>query len=177
MNLLRAPSSQEFILSGKLDVAILEAARKNLHFLVAAGILPDPHGQIRKAADEPETAPVLPASSAVEPLPRARPTYRRAVRTGSDPDASRVGKSTVQTTVEELTEKPRPDDMLPAISQMPAYQNRRAEGVETTLWQLDADIIDYNLSTGGDYVLVLQGPMGRTMRAACPDPDPRFVDP
>src|SRR5712692_8520187 len=66
-----------------------DTARKNLGFLVKAGFLPDPKGQIQELASEPEDTPVLPAPSAVEPVHRA-PVYRWPVRSGTDPDASLV---------------------------------------------------------------------------------------
>ncbi len=150
-----------------------ETAQKNLIFLVKAGFLPDPEGHIKQLADAPEETPVLPASSAVEPpQPGSRPpSYRWPVRTGSDPDAHLVEAKPVPATVEELVAQPRPADMLPVSQYFQAYQNRRAEGVERTIYRVEATIIASRFTMGQNYYLILQGASGETMIASCPHPD------
>lgn len=61
---------------------------------------------------------------------------RRAVMNGVDPDARRVKEKPVRTTVEKMLDQPRPLDL--GFSELnPEYAEHRAEGVETTIWELD----------------------------------------
>jgi hypothetical protein len=155
-----------------------ETARKNLEFLVNAGFLRDPEGKIKELANEPTETPVLPAAGAGEwvSAPTRPGVFRWAVRTEADPEASLVQETPVAATVEELIVKPRPDDM-PGAAPNPAYQNDRAEGVERTVYQVEASLVGCRLEASGNFHLNLQGTTGKTMIAICPDPDPRFVDP
>jgi hypothetical protein len=154
-----------------------EIALKNLKFLVTMGFLPDRKGAIE--ALEPEDTGVLPAPGAVAPpQPGSGPAeYRWSVRTGSDRDASFVNDERVPTTVEELAQQPRPRGLRPAIRRFPAYQNRRAEGVERTVYVLEATIVGCKLMISQNFHLILKGDSGQTMIASCPHPDPHFVDP
>jgi hypothetical protein len=152
-------------------------ALNNLKFLVKMGFLPHLKGAIDEL--DPEDTGVLPASVAVEPPPPGArpPEYRWPVRTGSDRDASLVNDKPVPTTVEELVEQPRPDDMQPATRRFPAYQNHRAAGVERTIHVLEATIVSSKLMISQNFHLILQGDSGQTMIGSCPHPDPAFVDP
>ena len=112
---------------------------------------------------------------------------RWPVKTGTDPDVGKVGKNVqkgvslgagagiVPTTVEELIRIPRSADMLPATGDFPQYQEKRKEPVETTIWQIEADITALKLEADGDYHLVLQGTSGETMIGEIPTPHPPFV--
>ena len=57
----------------------------------------------------------------------------------------------------------------------PEFQAKRAAPVETTIWQVEADIVGIKLETDGDYHLVLQGASGEFMVAEIPTPNPPFV--
>ncbi|HYL16761.1 MAG TPA: hypothetical protein VEV41_27240 [Terriglobales bacterium] len=152
-----------------------ETAQKNLEFLVSAGFLPDPEGKIKELAKRPADTPVLPARGGAPQMKSRAPVFRWKVRTGSDPDASLVKETPVRTTVEELAAKPRPADMKTPTEIYPAYQHRRAEGVERTIHEVEAVIVACKLQMSGSYHLDLKGETGRTMIANCVDP--RFVDP
>jgi len=54
------------------------------------------------------------------------------------------------------------------------YQNRRAEGAERTIYEVEAVIVACKLQMSGSYHLNLKGGTGWTMIANCVDP--RFVD-
>ena len=151
-----------------------ETAQKNLQFLVGAGFLPDPSGRIRDLETRPADVPVLPARRVAQSMPHA-PVFRWSVRTGADPDASRVQDTPVRTTVEELAAQPRPTNMKAPTEAYPAYQERRAEGVETTIYEIEAVIVSHKLQTSGSYHLTLRGKSGQTMIANCVEP--RLVGP
>jgi hypothetical protein len=102
---------------------------------------------------------------------------RWPVKTGTDPDVTRVEPRIVPTTVEEMVSIPRPDDMPLPTQNYPAYQQHRSSPVETTIWRIDADIIALKQETDGDYHLVLQGASGETMIGEIPTPRPPFVQP
>jgi hypothetical protein len=162
----------QIIATGKL-----EAATENLDFLLDAGILPDPKGLIRAANSGGRTA-VLPARGGGEEWWSApiRPGKARwNVRTGSDPDAIHVKDICLKTTIEQLVKEPRPQDMPKPNAAYPEYQNRRAEGVERTIYQLEADIVSCKLESNGSFHLTLQGETGATMIATCPNPEPPFL--
>ena len=155
-------------------------ARKNLEFLVDVGFLADPKGRIKALREKPENTPVLPGRSTSKgwwSAPMRPGKHRWGVKTGSDPDAALVETTPVKTTVEKLAKEARPADMLPGTDVFPAYQNRRAEGVERTVYLVEAEIISCRLETSGNFHLTLQGKTGQTMIANCPNPDPEFVDP
>jgi hypothetical protein len=102
---------------------------------------------------------------------------RWPVKTGTDLDVQRVVQRIVPTTVEEMIRFPRPNDMPSPTNDYPAYQNRRAAPVETTIWQIDAVITALKQEADGDYHLVLQGASGETMIGEIPTPRPPFVQP
>lgn len=101
--------------------------------------------------------------------------FRWTVRTGADPDASLVEETPVVTTVEELVAQSRPSDILDPRQVYAEYENRRTEGVERTVYQIEARIVRCHPQHSGHYKLILEGSTGQTMTANCPDPDPRFV--
>jgi hypothetical protein len=74
--------------------------------------------------------------------------------------------------VEELIRIPRSADVSPATEEFPQYQEKRKEPVETTIWQIEADITALKLEADGDYHLVLQGTSGETMIGEIPTPHP-----
>jgi hypothetical protein len=150
-------------------------AQKNLEFLVNAGFLSDPEGKIKELAKQPADTPVLPARGGTPQTKFQAPVFRWKVRTGSDPHASLVKETPVHTTVEELAAEPRPADMKSPTEAYQHYQNRRAEGAERTIYEVEAVIVACKLQMSGSYHLDLQGTTGRTMIANCVDP--RFVDP
>lgn len=100
---------------------------------------------------------------------------RWPVKTGTDPDVQEVAPRIVPTTVEEMISIPRPRDMNDPSQDYSAYQEHRAQPVETTVWQLDAEITALKQEADGDYHLVLQGESGETMIAEIPTPRPPFV--
>ncbi len=130
--------------------------------------------QVKKKAQLPGEL-VAPGGAAL----RLHPGVERwAIKTGTDPEVNTVGKDgIVDTTVDELVKIPRPRDFVPPTSEVPAYENRRAAPVETTVWRLQADVIAIKLEADGDFHLVLQGDSGEQMIGEIPDPDPAFVNP
>lgn len=152
-----------------------KAAQKNLEFLVSAGFLPDPEGKIKELAKRPTDTPVLPARSGGARIKSQPPLFRWKVRTGADPDASLVEEKPVPTTVEKLAAKRRPAEIKTPTERYPAYQDRRTEGVERTIFEVEAEIVACKLQMSRSYHLNLKGKTGRTMIANCLDP--QHVDP
>lgn len=156
---------------------------------LAIGQLPtvteDIAARVRALAKLP---PARAAALAPAPVASARPVRpgveRWPVKTGIDEDAGRVGvldfagtnaAGIVPTTVEELIELPRPDDMTDIHGFQEDYQNRRADPVELVIWRVDADITVIKKEADGDLHIVLQGMSGDTMVAEVPKPDRAFV--
>jgi hypothetical protein len=141
-----------------------EAAKRNLTFLVSAGFLRDPDGKIRNLP-LPDT-PVLPSPGAAR-----APVFRWKERSGADPDAYLVKDEPVRTTVEELAAKPRPADSENPTG-VRTLQDGRAEGVERTIYELEAAILASRRERQtGAFTLKLQGETGQTMPAECVDPE------
>jgi hypothetical protein len=65
--------------------------------------------------------------------------------------------------------------MTPPTSEFPDFQQRRKNPVETTIWQIEADIIALKQEADGDRHLVLQGASGQTMIGEIPIPRAPFV--
>ncbi|GLQ87769.1 PKD domain-containing protein [Dyella flagellata] len=87
---------------------------------------------------------------------------RWSVKTGTDPDAGLVNlNSPVPQTISYLTS-------LTAPSSPPA--NSRVQPTETTLYVVDATLVEYKLESDSDYHLVLKDAQGNTMIAEIPDP-------
>lgn len=94
---------------------------------------------------------------------------RRSVKRGNDADSGRVNAKPVPTTVEKLLEQPRPLD-LGSNEPNPDYEQKRAEPVETTVWEIEAEVVAHQLMPDGDYRLVLRGATGRNIIMEVPDP-------
>ena len=152
-----------------------QTALKNLEFLVSLGFLPDPEGKIKELAKRPADTPVLPARGGAPQSKFQGPVFRWKVRTGSDPNASLVKETPIRKTVEELAAEPRPANMSSPTEAYAHYQNRRAEGVERTIYEVEATVVACKLQMSGSYHLNLQGKTGQTLVANCIDP--QFVDP
>ncbi len=148
-----------------------ETAQKNLEFLVEAGFLPDPQGKIKELAQRPSDTPVLPAPNAPTQARSREPSFRWSVRTGSDPDASLVTEKPVRISVEELAAKPRPTGMSSPGEAYSTYQDRRAEDVERTIYEVEAIVVACKLQMSGSYHLNLEGTTGQTMIANSVDPE------
>jgi len=87
---------------------------------------------------------------------------RWSVKTGTDPDAGLVNlNSPTPTTVSYLAGLTAPDP-IPANSRVPP--------TETTLWVLNATLIQYIMSEDSDYHLVLSDGAGQRMVAEIPSP-------
>ncbi len=113
---------------------------------------------------------------AVEPEAATKPgTERWPVKTGTDLDVGQVVQRIVPTTVEEMIAIPRPVALGPPTTDPAAFQTRRSSPVETTIWQIDAEITVLKQESDGDYHLVLRGASGETMIGEIPTPRPPFV--
>jgi hypothetical protein len=112
-------------------------------------------------------------------------TERWPVKTGQDPDRNAVGKNIINgmnlgagivpTTVEELISLPRPPGLEVVTADPPAFQSKRAQPVETTIWQVEVTITVVNQEADGDNHLVIQGASGATMVAEVPTPTTTFI--
>jgi hypothetical protein len=110
---------------------------------------------------------------------------RWPVKTGQDPDRDLVGKNVINgknlgagivlATVEELISMSRPPGLEDLKADPPAFQRKRAQPAETTIWRVDATITVLKLEADGDYHLVLQGASGDTMVGEIPTPTTKFV--
>ena len=107
------------------------------------------------------------------------------MKTGQDPDRDAVGKNIINgqdlgagivpATVEELVSLPRPVGLEVLTADPPAFQSKRAQPVETTIWQVEGTINVLNLEADGDYHLVFQGASGATLVAEVPTPTATFI--
>ena len=142
---------------------------------IACGVPPAPQLTAAEAAIVAAFKPIKPG---VERWP---------VKTGTDADADMVGTINIQgrppetgivkTTVEEMNEMQRPRDMQDITALAPAYQDHRSTPVETTIWQIEADLLLLKQEADGDFHLGLQGDGGNsTMVAEIPNPNPPFVN-
>jgi len=110
---------------------------------------------------------------------------RWPVKTGQDADRKQVGKNVINgkdlgagivpATVEELISIPRPPGLIVLTADPPAFQRKRSQPVETTIWQVDGTITVLNQEADGDYHLVVQGASGATMIAEVPTPTKPFI--
>ncbi len=94
------------------------------------------------------------AEATMAPFQPKHGSERWPVKTVTDADRAKIGQHTEQTTVERLWLLKRPDDM-PLKSRARKYQSSRAEGPETTMWQIEARIISYKWEDDGDYHVVV----------------------
>ncbi|MDB5321305.1 MAG: hypothetical protein JWN40_2936 [Phycisphaerales bacterium] len=159
-------------------VAPVTAAPQDVNKMPVAN--PSDAAQIKAAAGVTYVVPeVLPQAAAdVIALLAIKPGKERwPVKTGADLDVGAVVSMIVDTTVEELISIARPANMLPVTQLFPAFQDRRATPVETTIWRITADVIAVKQEDDGDYHLVLQGASGQHMIAEVPTPRAPFVQP
>lgn len=120
-----------------------------------------------------------PGETKPDPAKSAAPKPGRdrwLVKTASDPDATSINKRPVKSTVEKLLSIARPKD-FPMDKTNEKYQEHRAKPVETTVYTVEADVVEYRLMPDGDYRVTIRGASGQTMVLEMPDPDPKFVDP
>ena len=101
---------------------------------------------------------------------------RWPVKTASDADAGEVNRKPTKTTVEKLLAMQRPID-LPVGETPEHYQNHRARPAETSVWTVEADVVDCRLMPDGDYRVTIRGASGKTLVLEMPKPEPEFVDP
>jgi hypothetical protein len=108
----------------------------------------------------------LPASAAV-PMSQAATScgvWRWPVKTGSDADRFKVGKTTIVTTIQHLRS-------LKAPSSFAGFQRRRFRGAERHTWQLDSvRLTAYRIEDDSDIHLVIRNAAGKTMIAEIPNP-------
>jgi len=112
-------------------------------------------------------------------------TERWPVKTGQDPDRNAVGKNVIDgqnlgagivpATVEELISMPRAAGLEVMTADPPAFQSKRAQPVETTIWRVEGTITVLNQEADGDYHLVVEGPSGATLVAEVPTPTKTFI--
>ena len=151
-------------------LAALTAAAFLAAFLAACGPGPAPPAP----TSSPTTPhPTLTAPASPSPSPSPSPSWtwpptqacgveRWPVKTGTDPDASKVDLSKVtDTTIAQLT-------ALQAPSNPP--QNGRVAPVETTVYRVHATLLAYKMEGDSDYHLELSDGQGHTMIAEIPDP-------
>ena len=135
--------------------------------------------------NSPAPAPAEQPLAFVAPPVTKPGTERWPVKTGQDDGVSLVGQNIIDgkslgagivpVTVEELIAINRPPDMRPPTNIFPAYQTKRRETVEFTVWQIDAEITVVKLEADGDYHLVITGATGNTMIAEVPTPTTEFI--
>ncbi len=64
---------------------------------------------------------------------------------------------------------------MPLAQSSPGYQTRRAAPVETTIYEVEADVVGCQLMPDGDYRVEIRGASGESLYLEMPDP--QFVDP
>uniref|UniRef100_Q01PU7 Uncharacterized protein n=1 Tax=Solibacter usitatus (strain Ellin6076) TaxID=234267 RepID=Q01PU7_SOLUE len=87
---------------------------------------------------------------------------RWSVKTGTDPDNAKVALSTsTATTIASLVALPTPSVLPP---------NNRLQPTESTVFVIDATLIEFKLETDSDYHLVIRDSAGKTMITEIPSP-------
>jgi len=87
---------------------------------------------------------------------------RWSVKTGTDPDADLVNlASSTSNTISTMRGWTAPN---------PIPSNNRVSPYETTVWVLNATLVEYKLETDSDYHLFLMDAAGNTMISEIPDP-------
>ena len=130
-------------------------------------------GQAEKAGgDKPAAPPDKPGTSAARPRDRDR----WKIKTASDVEAQEIDRTPVKSTIEKLLALPRPLDM-PLDGSNPFFQEHRARPAETSVFSVEADIVDCRLMPDGDYRVTVRGASGKTVVLEMPNPAPEFVDP
>ena len=95
---------------------------------------------------------------------------RLVVMTATDPGAQRIASRPRPTTIATLSAMPRPAALPLDGKPAPQYRHVRFAPVETTLWAVDADLIEIHHADDGDYHLLLKDPQGRRLVCELPDP-------
>jgi hypothetical protein len=142
--------------------------------------------QIKAACGVHAGVQAAPRPQAAMPELVTKPGKERwQVKTGQDPDRDAVGKNIINdqdlgagivpATVEELISIPRPLGLEVMTADPPAFQSKRSQPVETTIWRVEGTITVLNQEADGDYHLVLQGASGATMVAEVPTPTKTFI--
>jgi hypothetical protein len=142
--------------------------------------------QIKAACGVPTGKQALPPPQALIPALVTKPgTERWPVKTGQDSDRDAVGKNIINgqdlgagivpATVEELISIPRPPGLESPTANPPAFQSKRSQPVETTIWRVEGTITVLNQEADGDYHLVFQGASGATFVAEVPTPTTTFI--
>jgi hypothetical protein len=155
----------------KLSTVTADVAKR---IKAACGIHTGVHGILPPA--EELALPQLVTKPGVERWP---------VKTGQDPNRNLVGKNIIQgvslgagivpATVEELISMPRPPGLEDVKADPPAFQHKRSQPVETTIWRLNVRITVVKLEKDGDYHLVMQGASGETMVGEVPTATKTFI--
>jgi hypothetical protein len=119
--------------------------------------LPNP----RNSASASITCGVSPSPS---PTPTPSPTpgcgvERWSVKTGTDADAALVGLSPQSTTIATMRSWPAP-------AAIPT--NNRVSPYETTVWTVNATLVEYKLEDDSDYHIVIKDDAGNTMVTEIP---------
>ncbi len=97
-----------------------------------------------------------------EPLNGSCGVERWSVKTGTDADANLINlQATTKTTIATLA-------ALPAPANIPAAN--RIQPTETTIFQLNATLVEYKLEADSDYHLVLNDGAGNTLISEIPSP-------
>jgi hypothetical protein len=107
---------------------------------------------------------------------KTRERDRWLIKTASDAEAQEINAKASASTVEKLLAIPRPLDM-PLDGSNPFFQQHRARPAETTVFSVEADVIDCRLMPDGDYRVTVRGHSGKTLVLEMPNPTPEFVDP
>ena len=109
-----------------------------------------------------QSAPVTPSTEKVaikEAVKTGGEASRRTVKTGMDPDASKVDLSPKATSIEDIN-KLHPTGKLAG----------RVGPFETSTWQVKASLQSIKLMKDGDYYLVMKGDKGGQAVVEVPDP-------
>lgn len=109
------------------------------------------------------TAPQETHSSEKDADKKAEHSPRWAIRNGVDAGASGVSHTPKPTAISDLTKAARPTKLPP---------DTRVRSAETTLWQVEGDLVRYEQHDDGDIQFVLRdGKTGATLVCELPDPD------
>ena len=132
----------------------------------------------KQPAEKPQSAPEKPKTPPDKPATGARTGSkdRWAIKTASDVEAEDIDRKPVKSTIEKLLAIPRPLDM-PLDGSNAFFQEHRARPAETSVFSVEADVIDCRLMPDGDYRVTVRGASGKTVVLEMPNPTPEFVDP
>jgi len=95
---------------------------------------------------------------------------RWPVRTGIDQDVSKVNRSPLPTSIEELIARERPIGMKAIDHDTFSYHSKREQPAETTTWLIDAQLKAFKLNQSGSYRLILGDDNDLTIGSEVPDP-------